>query len=478
MNYKLEDLIDIKLFQSLQDRLNEIYSFPSAIIDNDGKILTAVAWQDICTKFHRMNPECEMECIKSDKYILDHLNEANPAVSYTCPHGLIDNAAPIIIDGIHYANFFTGQFFLEPPDLEFFRNQAKKYGFDEDSYIEAVKKTPVWTLQQLNSYLYFIKGLIEIISTFGLNKLRESESQIELKKSHELFQDLVETAQDLIWQCDLNGRYTYLNPAWEDVFGYKISEMLGKKFTDFQSSEWARKDLKEFARLKKGDIIKGLETVHIAKNGNEINLIFNAKFVTDESGKIIGTRGTAFDITKYRIVKNKLNYSERKYSSLFTSMNEGVVLHEVVYDNNQNAIDYRIIEANKSFERQTGLPQAKANGQLASEFYGLPIPPYLEIYSKVASTGEPTHFETYFPPLEKHFDISVFSPKKGWFATIFTDITYRKNTEEKQHKQIEELKRYNATMIDRELKMISLKEEINEYRKELGLTEKYNIPKG
>ncbi len=72
MKYKLQDLIDIKHFQSLQDRLNEIYSFPSSIIDNDGNILTSTAWQDVCTKFHRKNKNSEQECIKSDQYIRDH----------------------------------------------------------------------------------------------------------------------------------------------------------------------------------------------------------------------------------------------------------------------------------------------------------------------------------------------------------------------------------------------------------------------
>ena len=81
MEYKLEDLVDIPLLQNLQEKLNDIYCFPSAIIDLDGKILTAVAWQDICTKFHRINPLCERECIKSDQYILEHLHEANPAIS-------------------------------------------------------------------------------------------------------------------------------------------------------------------------------------------------------------------------------------------------------------------------------------------------------------------------------------------------------------------------------------------------------------
>ena len=156
MKYKLQDLIDMAQFQVLQDRLNEIYSFPSSIIDNDGNILTATAWQDICTKFHRQNKESEKECIKSDQYIVSHLAEANPAASYCCPHGLIDNATPIIIEGEHLGNFFTGQFFLEKPDLEFFKKQAVKYGFDQEAYLEAVRRVPIWTKEQLNSYLFFI----------------------------------------------------------------------------------------------------------------------------------------------------------------------------------------------------------------------------------------------------------------------------------------------------------------------------------
>ena len=76
MKYKLQDLIDMEHFQTLQDRLNGIYSFPSSIIDNDGNILTNTAWQDICTQFHRKNRDSEKICIKSDQYIKDHIHDA------------------------------------------------------------------------------------------------------------------------------------------------------------------------------------------------------------------------------------------------------------------------------------------------------------------------------------------------------------------------------------------------------------------
>lgn len=133
---------------------------------------------------------------------------------------------------------------------------------------------------------------------YQIERQRGVQAGEELKNSEARYRDLVETAQDLIWQCDVEGRYTYLNPAGEEVFGYKIEEMLGKRFVDFQTPEYAERDMKAFARLLQGNTVKGLETVHIGKDGREIHLVFNAKFLVDEQGNAAGTRGTAYDITK------------------------------------------------------------------------------------------------------------------------------------------------------------------------------------
>lgn len=237
MKYKLQDLIDMELFQNLQDRLNEIYSFPSSIIDNDGNILTATAWQDICIRFHRKNEKTLPLCIESDKYILSHLHEANPAVSYRCPHGLIDNATPIIIEGVHYGNFFTGQFFLEKPDLDFFRAQAASYGFDEKEYLEAVQKVPVWNREQLNSYLFFIKGLIAVISESGLKRLREIESRKAVQSSMERHQAILKTAMDGFWLADPAGRLREVNEAYCRMSGYTEPELLGMRIKDLEVVE-------------------------------------------------------------------------------------------------------------------------------------------------------------------------------------------------------------------------------------------------
>jgi PAS domain S-box-containing protein len=121
--------------------------------------------------------------------------------------------------------------------------------------------------------------------------------------------------------------------------------------------------------------------------------------------------------------------SERKYRSLYDVMSEGVCFHKIIYDQSGKAEDYVITDANPAFEKITGIKREESVGCRASKLYGTNEPPYLDVYSKVAASGESTSFETYFPPMMKHFSISVFSLAKDVFATVFCDLTERRKTE-------------------------------------------------
>ncbi|HKK42070.1 MAG TPA: PocR ligand-binding domain-containing protein, partial [Bacteroidales bacterium] len=114
-NYSLEDLLDINFFQKLQDSLDELYSLPCAIVDKEGKILTATSWNDICSQFHRNNPLCAKDCLESEKYMQDKLRMADLAVIHTCKYGFTRSAMPIIIKGHYMAKLVTGQFFMKKP---------------------------------------------------------------------------------------------------------------------------------------------------------------------------------------------------------------------------------------------------------------------------------------------------------------------------------------------------------------------------
>jgi len=139
--------------------------------------------------------------------------------------------------------------------------------------------------------------------------------------------------------------------------------------------------------------------------------------------------------------ENKLVESEYKYRSLYLSMNEGVCLHEIIYDKRKKPVDYMILDVNNSYERILGLKSKQVIGKMASDIYGTGEAPYIDIYEKVARTGKPKYFEAYFEPMNKHFEISVFSYGKNKFATVFLDITKRKKAEKSL---IESEKRYKS----------------------------------
>lgn len=320
MKYKLRDLIDIEQFQLLQDRLNDIYSFPSAIIDTEGNILTATGWQDICTKFHRINKESKKECIKSDQYILSHLHEANPTVSYLCPHGLIDNATPLIIEGVHYGNFFTGQFFLKQPDMTFFKKQAKKYGFNEEAYLEAVRKVPVWTQEQLNNYLFFIKGLIEVISGIGLKNLREIETRKQIKENEDALREsramltgiLNSVPQSIFWK-DRNSVYLGCNETFAKAVAIgSPDQIIGKTDYDLPwpraEADAYRADDLEVIHLNqlKRHIIEPLQQA----DGSRLWIDTTKVPLTDAAGTTYGVLGVYEDITERKQTEEALRESQ------------------------------------------------------------------------------------------------------------------------------------------------------------------------
>ena len=131
-------------------------------------------------------------------------------------------------------------------------------------------------------------------------------------------------------------------------------------------------------------------------------------------------------------------------------MNEGVALHKILYNSNHEPIDYVIIDINPSYEKITGIKENDVIGKKASEIYGTGKPPYLKIYANVAEKGESTEFETYFKPMKTYFKISVISPEKGKFATIFEDITKRKKTEKQKQELLE-----NEQQFTEELQVIN-----------------------
>jgi PAS domain S-box-containing protein len=128
----------------------------------------------------------------------------------------------------------------------------------------------------------------------------------------------------------------------------------------------------------------------------------------------------------------------------YSNQREGICIHELLLDEAGEPTDYRVLAATPAYESILGIAVDDAVGQLASELYGAGEAPYLREYARTVSTGSTMQFETFFPPMGQHFDILVVPLKEKRFATLFSDITDRKQAEQKLFKTSQALRTLSA----------------------------------
>ncbi len=215
-----------------------------------------------------------------------------------------------------------------------------------------------------------------------------------------------------------------VNQAAVRQYGYSLDEFLGMTPRDLRPPEEVPALLE---RMAVGDERRGIWR-HRRKDGT----VFDAEVAPHR----LQFRGRpawlvrAEDVTERRRAERALRESEEQLRALFETMREGFALHEIICDASGRPCDYRFLRANAAFEEVTGLKRAEIIGRTAREVLPEIEPAWIDTYGPVALGGAAVQFERYRGSLGKHFSVVAYSPRKGQFATLFTDITERKRAEE------------------------------------------------
>jgi two-component system, chemotaxis family, CheB/CheR fusion protein len=285
-------------------------------------------------------------------------------------------------------------------------------------------------LMRIEPYVIGPKSYSGIVVSFiDISESRKSKNQLEA--SEDRFKKLFDTMELGVVYQDEEGKIISANPAAESILGLNMDQMKGKKSIDphWQSihedgTPFPGEDHPSMIALRTGlkvkDVVMGVNNP--IKNDITWISISALPMFKEGENKPFQVYTTFSDITTVRQVQNDLFKSEEHFRMLFNEINNGIALHEMIFNENNEAVDYRFIKVNPSFELKTGLKANEIIGKTILEIMPEIEESWIKRYGDVVLTGEPISFTQYSKDLDKYFEVRAFRTAHSQFAVIFDDI--------------------------------------------------------
>ena len=287
--------------------------------------------------------------------------------------------------------------------------------------------TPQKTLHELQVY--------QIELEMQNEELRDVQVALDVERSR--YQDLYDLAPVGYLTVSLSGEIIHSNLKAASLLGLPRSQLLHKPLRKFVAKE----DRDAHYLFTQQVLHTRAADQRDVQMVNAAGVAFWARLVMTPQG---GEHGAAqdegvdpqcllviiSDISDRKEAEEKLYESEEIHRSLFNSIDEGFCIIEMVFDEAKKPIDYRHVAVNPSFEKQSSV--VNAEGRLVSELLPDLEGKWIELYAKVALTGEPIRVTQYAEGLNRWFDLFAFrvGPKdQAKVGVVFTDISERKQIE-------------------------------------------------
>ena len=333
-NLELSDLLDVEALTSQMESFQRLSGIPVGIIDMKGKVLIGIGWQDVCTQFHRVNPESCRHCIESDTQLSAGVPEGQHKI-YKCKNNMWDVATPITVGGRHLGNIFTGQFFFEDEvvDREVFRVQAKRFGFAEEAYLAAVDRVPRLTRSAVREGMVFYARLAHMLSKLSYSNLALARTLAErdrltasLQESERRFRLALRNAPVSVAAQDRDLRYVW-------AFNQRTAspdQIIGKRDDEiFTPDEAAR--VTAIKRRVMDEGIELREQLWFDRPSGRVSLDVCWEPIRDEGGKVTGVASATVDLTSIKLAEEALRQANARLAEADLRKNEflAVLSHEL-----------------------------------------------------------------------------------------------------------------------------------------------------
>ncbi|MCD4726740.1 MAG: PocR ligand-binding domain-containing protein, partial [Pirellulales bacterium] len=314
---------DVEAIQSIMDDFHYLTNMATAVLDSDGNIIEATGWQDICTKFHRINLNTSRNCTESDLYLAKNLKPGE-YIDYKCKNGLWDVVTPLYVGTKHMGNIYTGQFFYDGDQIDEkeFVLRAKTHGFDETAYLEALHRIPRYSRETIYHLMSFLVKFTAYISKVGFaNKHLEKEirerkrSESALEKSEQQLRAIFRAATNVSFIItdakDPEPTILEFSPGAERIFGYSKNEMVGGAVSVLHQKEDIANFPEAHRQMREGKTGFSGKTTLIRKSGENFPALFTTYPLLNRKGEMYASLGVSVDMTNQKKLENQLQQAQK-----------------------------------------------------------------------------------------------------------------------------------------------------------------------
>ena len=170
-NIKVQDIFDMEFLQEFQDNFARSLGMTAVTVDINGNPVTKPTdWTDFCMNYTRNSPIGNQRCMECDRRGGEESARTGRPAVYECHAGLMDFAAPIILNGKQIGSILGGQVLTEPLNEDKFRKIAREIGVDPEKYVEAVRKIKYMPKKNLEAAVQVLYLMANAFSKMGLYK--------------------------------------------------------------------------------------------------------------------------------------------------------------------------------------------------------------------------------------------------------------------------------------------------------------------
>ncbi len=170
------------------------------------------------------------------------------------------------------------------------------------------------------------KTKAQLVNELEQLRRRVAELETAASRSPDKYQWLVENLNEMVFTLDLEGRFTYVSPAAEDVAGYTPEEVLGQPFTRFVYPDDLQKATTRFEQVLAGDL-KPNEFRAVHKDGS-VRYVRTSSRPIYKNGQLVAVTGILEDVTERTRAEAALRESEQKYRSLINGLANPIALFD------------------------------------------------------------------------------------------------------------------------------------------------------